>query len=318
METFQEKICSICFVSKNINEFNLNKKLKFGVASKCKICAREKEKEICKNFKCSQCHCSFVNYQKRKKCFSCLPPPIFFEDSENNLKTCRSCLKKLNVSNFCSNKSMKDNLSIYCKPCSKIKNKSLTKEYCCKKCKKHFSYPFFRENCCNCILNKNQLSYEDCRIIALSCSNRTFLKKNYPKHHSRIVTMRWQEMLFSHMQILDTGGYSRGKFKKDCLRNNNGFGLLYLIRCYNQNENFYKIGRTSLNIHGRFNCKRRMPYSYEVLKTYTALADLVFDLEYEIKAKFKSFLYNPKINFKGSLTECFYVNKDLLNCLSNQ
>lgn len=46
---------------------------------------------------------------------------------------------------------------------------------------------------------------------------------------------------------------------------------VYVIRCYDSTEQFYKIGRTYRDIKKRFYCNEVMPYRYEVLK------ELIFD-----------------------------------------
>lgn len=99
------------------------------------------------------------------------------------------------------------------------------------------------------------------------------------------------------------GGWTRTSWKKIC---EGKVAKLYLIKCYNESEEFYKIGITSKeDIGQRFNSKRLMPYSFTVLKIIESEdSDYIFDLEKAMHIVHKRFNYKPKIYFEGS-TECF-------------
>lgn len=79
----------------------------------------------------------------------------------------------------------------------------------------------------------------------------------------------------------------------------------YAIRCFNENEVFYKIGITMNNIESRYSGIIKMPYEYEVINEIKGSAGFIWDLEKEEKRKLKQFHYTPITPFKGSLTECF-------------
>lgn len=95
----------------------------------------------------------------------------------------------------------------------------------------------------------------------------------------------------------------------------------YILRCYNDKEEFIKIGRTKNTILKRYNSKKTMPYTMEVLKTIENLnSDSIFDLEVKYKQKYKDFKYKPSIYFAG-ITECYDISiKDEIICvdLTNQ
>lgn len=81
---------------------------------------------------------------------------------------------------------------------------------------------------------------------------------------------------------------------------------VYIIKCYNKNESFYKIGRTFTTTKYRFKSKSSMPYDYEIVK------ELIFDnakdafnKEVQLKKQNKQNKYIPNIFFKGS-KECFF------------
>lgn len=88
----------------------------------------------------------------------------------------------------------------------------------------------------------------------------------------------------------------------------------YIIKCWDDNEAFYKIGRTFNSIKRRFsnNC---LPYSYEILKVIE-LKNLTLDnciyiykIESLIKKQNKQFKHKPKKHFEG-YTECFLKLKN--------
>lgn len=99
---------------------------------------------------------------------------------------------------------------------------------------------------------------------------------------------------------LESKGYGRNDFIKtakgrDC--------TLYLLRCFNESEEFYKIGITSLSVEKRYSRKLSIPYNYEILSTVSGDAGHIWDLEKKNLRTFKNFKYLPKIKFKG-FSEC--------------
>jgi len=86
---------------------------------------------------------------------------------------------------------------------------------------------------------------------------------------------------------------------KDC--------LVYIIKCFNNDEEFIKIGMTTQTTKKRFNDIRSMPYNYEVIKEHLCSAEEAWSLEKEYHQKFKEYKYLPKITFHG-IQECFNIN----------
>jgi hypothetical protein len=86
----------------------------------------------------------------------------------------------------------------------------------------------------------------------------------------------------------------------------NGY-VVYFIECWDTEteERFFKIGRTYREVKRRFDCKRNMPYEYNIIYTIE-LEDpkRICELEQEYKNKHKEFKYLPKKEFKG-MHECF-------------
>lgn len=85
---------------------------------------------------------------------------------------------------------------------------------------------------------------------------------------------------------------------------------VYVIRCFNDNEEFYKIGRTFSTINRRFRSKLCMPYSYEVVKVHEGGVRYIYNLENKLQKENKENKYIPKIYFKGR-EECFKTINNL-------
>lgn len=99
-------------------------------------------------------------------------------------------------------------------------------------------------------------------------------------------------------------GRTKTKFKNSCKRNN-GYGSLYLIRCFNENESFFKIGITSTKISHRFS-KCNMPYDYEIISIKKDDPSNTWDGEKNLHKKLRKYKYKPLIGFAGE-TECFSI-----------
>lgn len=93
--------------------------------------------------------------------------------------------------------------------------------------------------------------------------------------------------------------WSKTNWRKRC---EGKIAKLYIIRIFNDNESFYKVGITSKN-----NIKRRftkLPYSWELIHLIESdNPDYIFDLERKILRETKDSKYLPLIKFEG-YTEC--------------
>lgn len=78
---------------------------------------------------------------------------------------------------------------------------------------------------------------------------------------------------------------------------------LYIIRCYNETEEFYKIGKTFNSVNVRFS-GGKLPYNYDVTHIRTGTAKHISILEYRVHRLLRSRRYTPILSFKGD-TECF-------------
>jgi hypothetical protein len=80
---------------------------------------------------------------------------------------------------------------------------------------------------------------------------------------------------------------------------------VYIVKCWDDNETFYKIGRTFRTTKLRLD-KTKLPYNYELiwLKESKTDAKEIMELEIKLKALHKDFLFVPKKIFNGKY-ECF-------------
>jgi len=78
---------------------------------------------------------------------------------------------------------------------------------------------------------------------------------------------------------------------------------LYVIKCYNDTEEFYKVGKTFNTIDTRFSGSK-LPYKYEIIHIRTGTARYISQLEHRVHRLLRSSKYRPVIPFKGN-TECF-------------
>ena len=79
----------------------------------------------------------------------------------------------------------------------------------------------------------------------------------------------------------------------------------YTLRCFNEEEEFYKVGITMNTTKERYSTPYKMPYSYEIISEVFGEAGVIWDIEKAEIKKLKEFHYIPKITFGGHLKECF-------------
>lgn len=106
-------------------------------------------------------------------------------------------------------------------------------------------------------------------------------------------------------------GWDFKVFNNCCVKNNNGLGTFYILRCWNETEEFYKLGITSKSILKRYSGNTKLPYKYEIIQEITDIPENVLKFEGCLKKYIKqqNIYYTPQIKFEGCVTECFYFNK---------
>lgn len=94
-------------------------------------------------------------------------------------------------------------------------------------------------------------------------------------------------------------------FKKSDWVSKNGMATFYILKCWNENEEFYKYGICTGEIENRFNSKTKMPYNYKIEnKIQNFNRELIWEMEEIYKKNDQLIHYKPEIKFKGS-SECF-------------
>lgn len=96
------------------------------------------------------------------------------------------------------------------------------------------------------------------------------------------------------------GGWTRTRLKE--LVKRSGKGIVYVIRLFNENESFIKVGITTRELKCRL---YHFPYYIEVLHEEVHQdGAFIFDLEKYLLKSLKKYRYEPLIPFSGR-TECF-------------
>lgn len=101
-----------------------------------------------------------------------------------------------------------------------------------------------------------------------------------------------------------TGWTTKSRFAARCRENT---GIFYIIRCFKNEEVFYKLGLTSRSIKERYGSIYHMPYKYEVVQEIKGTPEFLWDLEFTLKSyiKISGNHYIPEIKFGGHLSECY-------------
>lgn len=155
------------------------------------------------------------------------------------------------------------------------------------------------------------------------CGNRCLGKIECPIHgeFEQLTDVHLMGSGCTSCSFLDTdrvNGYSRGGFitkskGREC--------ALYLIRLFNDTENFYKIGITSHSTERRIKKSSDIKYDFEILLEYKSFdAGHIWDLEKTYLREYKHYHYLPKIYFKG-ISECFSSDlptQEIIDILNNK
>lgn len=102
-------------------------------------------------------------------------------------------------------------------------------------------------------------------------------------------------------------GYSRSQWVN---YNKGKEGIFYIIRCWKDEEFFYKIGITGNTVKERYPYGGDLKYNWKIIKEVKSTdLEYLWDLEKKIKNELKNFKYKPKIKFAGGAVECFSLIK---------
>lgn len=81
---------------------------------------------------------------------------------------------------------------------------------------------------------------------------------------------------------------------------------VYIIKCWNEEEEFYKIGKTYHTVERRFSSKSSMPYNWDIVKVFKGVAKEISELEKQLQKENKESKYYPDKKF-GGIHECFKI-----------
>lgn len=166
------------------------------------------------------------------------------------------------------------------------------------------------------IKNKNiydSLIFENFKYNNNNIASEVCCKKHGLKYITPAVLLRGggciecgYDSLTTHRQTTDQH-FTHSSWVKQAEESENFKGFkVYILRCWDENEEFYKIGKTFKDINKRF-YKCNMPYEYEILKIYeNSEGYFISKLESKLKKENIEFKYIPKLNFPG-MYECFKI-----------
>lgn len=108
------------------------------------------------------------------------------------------------------------------------------------------------------------------------------------------------------------GVYNITTMEKYKTKYQNTEGLLYLIKCWEDKEEFIKVGITKGTVKGRYNSIIKMPYKYKIIKEIAMNLYDAFYLEQKIKNSLCEYRHYPKQFFNGH-TEALHIDcKELI------
>ena len=117
--------------------------------------------------------------------------------------------------------------------------------------------------------------------------------------------------------LKNSGGFNRSSFKKHCNRHN-GIGTLYVIKCFDDDEVFYKVGITSRTVKIRYSSVAKLPYKFTELFNIDGEPQFIYDLEVRLHSLLREYHYEPTKEFKGGVYECFsHIPKSVIKLLKD-
>ena len=115
----------------------------------------------------------------------------------------------------------------------------------------------------------------------------------------------------------EINGWTKTNFINLCKKNNKGYGIFYILRCFNEREEFYKIGITARTIKERYRRKKDSGgYKYDIIYSLDLKPNIAWDTEEALKKKYISLSHKPKNWFPGA-TECFNLELPIDEIINN-
>jgi len=162
--------------------------------------------------------------------------------------------------------------------------------------------------------------YTSCRDkVKIKCNKHNMYFETVPSNHIR--GGRCRKCLSENISKALRGKEGTCGYSKSGYVNQAGDreAYVYLIKCWNEEEEFYKIGKTFLDINKRFT-KSNLCYKFEKVNFHNGEAGYIYDLENKLHRKYKEFKYNPLQWFAG-YTECYTTDlpiEEIINLHNNQ
>lgn len=142
--------------------------------------------------------------------------------------------------------------------------------------------------------------------IIIGCKNHGLFKQTPAKHKlgRGCVKCHFEYNTFRRESYIELA-----KIKKKTAK-------LYLIRCFDELEHFFKVGITINSMQKRFD-SYKLPYSYDIIHLIHGDPGLIYDLEKQVHKLLKKHQYKPRNEFKGD-GECFTkIPKDVMSLLTS-
>ena len=264
------KRCSKCGTEKKLSEFYTRKGSPDGREGRCKNCINNSRKKY--SLKCQKpgCDIVFTDVNKSNKfCWSCRKTRWDFDK-------CLAAAKKYNSRSVFATGSP----GAY----GMAKRKGWLNEIA-----SHMTW-------LNGITRTDQELQEEMRKYS---SRGEFYNKNC-SFYAQAKKRDWysdfaQEIYGDPIKF----GYLRSDFVKACERGS-GKGTLYLIKCWNKDEIFYKIGITSRSVEDRYrqsgdSPSRELPYFYTVIWIIQGPPMEIWDMEKEYIRNTSKIRYQPEL-----------------------
>jgi len=154
-------------------------------------------------------------------------------------------------------------------------------------------------------------------VLSVTCKKHSNTFECYPDNHLKVKSGGCKKCHSEYISKKFKGregtcGYTKSAYikqakGKEC--------RVYFIRCWDDQEEFYKIGKTFLDINIRFK-KSNMPYSFTEVDSIKGEAGFIYDLENELHRQYKSHKYRPEEWFAG-YTECYKISLPIEEIVKN-
>lgn len=163
--------------------------------------------------------------------------------------------------------------------------------------------------CKHMLVMRRQWTKQLCHELAKQYNIRNEFRKYHRNAYAFAYKRGWLDEICEHMGRRKVWGFSSKYFIECCNRNNNGKGILYLIKCTGNGESFYKFGITSLSVEERYGPveaprNAEMPYSYEIVWQIEGDAKIIYETESTLNNLSNPYRYHPVL-WKSKSRETF-------------